>query len=77
MVAGQPSLPDAGSLAGLLDGDDPGGKIDPQTIIPQHSRTNQDFVAIHKRRLHSNDPAIEWEIDKEDVFLDSLVCCQK
>jgi hypothetical protein len=65
------------SPLGFLDGDGPGRKIDPESIIPQHARADQDLIALHKRRLHSNCPAIEWEIDKEDVFLDSLICCQK
>ena len=55
----------------------PGREIDQQPIIPQHTRADQDLVAIHECRLHSNRPAIEQEIDKEDFFLDSLICRQK
>src|SRR5258708_1448050 len=61
----------------FLDGDSPDGKIDLEPIITQHERADQDLVAIDKRCLYPNRPAIEWEIDKEDFFLDSLICCQK
>ena len=54
-----------------------GRKIDLQPIIPQHARADQDLVAIDKRCLRSNHPAIEWEIDKENFFLDWLICRQK
>jgi len=46
-------------------------------MIPQHSGADQDLVAIDKGRLRSNHLAVEWEIDKVDVFLDSLICRQK
>ena len=61
----------------LFDGDRLGRKIDLQPIIQQQSGADQDLVAIDKRRLRANHPAIEWEIDKIDVFLDSLISCKK
>jgi len=55
----------------------PGRQIDPESIIPQQTCADQDLVAAYKRRLCSNHPVIEWEIDPEDIYLDSLIDCQK
>jgi hypothetical protein len=57
--------------------DRPRGEINPQEKVPQQARADQDLVSTDKRRLDSYRLPIEWEIDKEDLFLDSLVCCQK
>ena len=48
-----------------------------QPVFPQHPRANQDFVAVDKGRLHSNQSAIEWEINQEDVFFNLLVGREK
>lgn len=63
--------------SGLLERHSPGRKIDPQSIIGQQARANQDCAAVGKRRLRSHHPTVEREIDKEDVFLDSLISRQK
>lgn len=65
------------SSSGLLDGDGSTWKIDPEPIIPQKVRTDQDRIAFNKGRLRTNRPTIKWEVDKEDIFLDLLIGCQK
>lgn len=65
------------TVSGLLNGNGSGGEIDLKPMIPQQARADQNLIAVYKRRLGSNCPAIEWEIDKENVFLDTLICCQK
>jgi len=40
-------------------------------------RSDQYLITVNERRLRSNDSTVKWELDNEDVFLDSLICCQK
>jgi hypothetical protein len=76
-VIGRLARPATVEGSGPLCENRPRREINPQAIVPQQACADQDLIAIDKRRLDSNRPAIEWEIDKEDLFLDAPVCRQK